>query len=92
MTSFTERMPFVEYKVVGFVFIFTLIVAGLLLGAFGARSGRLRRVEEWISAFTAEEVKFMVVASAEFREVESDEARINNGGLAMEAHMSVFLL
>jgi hypothetical protein len=52
---------------------------------------RARGIEEWIAAFRAEKVQLVIVPLAEVVVVERDEARIDNGCLAVKALVGEFL-
>jgi hypothetical protein len=86
MASFAIRMSLLNHKRIRF-FLFWLTGSC----TFRARCRRAGGIKEWVATFRAKEMEFVVESLAEDRVVESDEAGLDNGGLAVMAPVCEFL-
>ena len=59
--------------------------------AFRARCRRAGWIEEWVAAFRAKEMKFVVESLAEDGIIERDEPGFDNGGFAVMTSVCEFL-
>jgi hypothetical protein len=86
MAPLAIRVTLLNYECVG-LFLFWLIRTA----SFCSWGGGLGRVQKRITAFRAKEMELVVVPLAKHRIVQSDEARLDDWGLAMMTAMGEFL-